>query len=214
MKSDTHVEDLGWKVLRQRQGSLEKLLLQAIRTRHEADGWVHLLDLALGSGRHVLEVVRSLPELNITATLKDADAANLQAGRQLANQLGLTRLDFAVGDAFDEDELGSLEPAPNVVLAAGIYELAADSSRVLHSLRGLAKGMHPGGLLVYTDQPHHPRLEMIGRVAVPRGESPWVMRRRTPEELEALLHQASFSPLTSEVDEEGLFTVGLAQLPG
>ena len=125
----------------------------------------------------------------------------------------MTRLDFAVGDAFDERGLGHLEPAPNVVLAAGIYELAADNSKVLNSLRGLAKGMLPGGLLVYTDQPHHPHLEMIGRVTVQRGESPWVMRRRAPDELAALLGEAGFDALTSESDEQGLFTVGLAQLP-
>jgi SAM-dependent methyltransferase len=212
MEHDIRLEDIGWKVLQQRQVNLEKLTLQAIRRAHEAGGAVELLDLALGSGRHLMEILRSLPELNIRATLRDADQSNLEKGRQLANQLGITRVKFEIGDAFDEGQLKSLDPAPNVVMAAGLFELTPDSNRVRSTLDGLASGMQTGGYLVYTDQPHHPHLEMIGRVAVQREESPWAMRRRPLEEMDGLITDAGFVKAERLVDEHGLFTVGIAQL--
>jgi hypothetical protein len=173
---------------------------------------VQLLDLAMGSGRHLMELLRSLPELAIEAELRDSDPGNLENGRQLANRLGLTRVRFAVGDAFDGHELERLDPTPNVVLAAGLFELTADTNRVASTLGGLAKGMRRRGYLVYTDQPQHPHLEMIGRVAVQRDESPWAMRRRPAEEMDGLVHAAGFESLERSTDEHGLFTVGLARL--
>ena len=85
MDKDIELEDIGWKTLQRRRINLEKLLHRAIRIAHERDGSVTLLDLALGSGRQVLEVLRSLPELSIHAELRDIDDSNLEKGRQLAN---------------------------------------------------------------------------------------------------------------------------------
>jgi hypothetical protein len=211
MEHDIRLEDIGWKVLLQRQINLEKFTRQAIRRANDATGGVHLVDLALGAGRHLMETLRSMPELEIDAELRDADEANLEKGRQLANQMGLTKVRFAVGDAFDEHALRDFDPAPNVVVAAGLFELTPDNNRVLSTLRGLADGMQSGGFVVYTDQPRHPHLEMIGRVAVQREESPWAMRRRPTEEMDGLLADTGFTTIERLVDEHGLFTVGLVQ---
>lgn len=211
MENDIRLEDVGWKVLRQRQVNLEKLLMQAIRAAAAEFGAVRLIDLAVGTGRLVLSTLRSMPEQDITAVLQDTDPTHLDQGRQLANQLGVTRVRFQLGDAFDERELGRMAPPPNVVLAAGLYELTPDDTKVLASLRGAAAGMAPGGWLIYTDQPHHDHLEMIGRVAVPREESPWAMHRRSVEEMDALIETAGLSRLERETDEYGLFCVGLAR---
>ena len=96
-------------------------------------------------------------------------------------------------------------------MAAGLFELTSDNNKVLGTMRGLASGMQSGGCLVYTDQPQHPHLEMIGRVAVRRDESPWAMRRRPVEELDNLITEAGFDLLEREIDDHGLFVVGIAQ---
>ena len=157
-------------------------------------------------------VLRSLPELSIRAELRDVDQANLEKGRQLANQLGVTGLKFANLDAFDHRALQSIDPQTNVALATGIFELTPDNSKILGTLRGLAAGMKAGGLLVYTDQPHHPDLEMIGRVAVNRDESPWTMRRRPGEEMAQLLREGGLEDIEHLTDGHGLFRVGLARI--
>lgn len=208
MEHDIRLEDIGWKVLKERQVNLEKFTRQAIRQTHEADGHVQVLDLAMGSGRHLMELLRSFPELDIRAELRDADPTNLENGRQLANKLGLTRIRFASGDAFAPQDLDKLNP--NVVLAAGLFELTADNHRIAAALDVLAAGMRPQSCLVYTDQPHHPHLEMIGRVAVQREESPWAMRRRSIETMNEILTAAGFKIQDQSTDEHGLFTVGLA----
>ena len=211
MENDIELEDIGWKVLQQRHVHLNKLLHRAIRDAQERDGDVQLLDLALGSGRQVLEVLRSLPEAKIRAELRDVDQTNLDKGRQLANQLGVTNLKFANLDAFDPLALQSINTDTNVALATGIFELTPDNHKVLGTLRGLAARMKSGSLVVYTDQPHHPDLEMIGRVAVHRGESPWAMRRRSSEEIAALIAEAGLEEVEHLTDDHGLFRVGLAR---
>ena len=212
MEHDIGLEDIGWKVLQQRRVHVEKFTRKAILDANERDGSVDLLELALGTGRQLFETLRSLPEFDIRAQLRDADESNLDKARQLANQLGVTRVEFAIGDAFDEGQLDNLDPAPNVVMAAGLFELTPDNNRVRATLHGLAKGMRPGGFLVYTDQPKHPHLEMIGRVAVQRDESPWAMRRRPAEDMDALIEECGFETVERLTDEHGLFSVGLARL--
>ena len=48
--------------------------------------------------------------------------------------------------------------------------------------------MQPGALLIYTNQPWHPQLEMIARsLTSHRGGQAWVMRRRTQGEMDQLV---------------------------
>ena len=70
----------------------------------------------------------------------------------------------------------------------------------------------PGGFLVYTCQPWHPQLELIARALTShRGGEPWVMRRRTQAEIDQLVERAGFRKVAQRINEEGLFTVSLAE---
>ena len=211
MEHDIELRDIGWKALQQRLVHLDKLLRQAIRGAQDRDDTIRMLDLALGSGRQVFEVLRSLPAARLQAEFRDIDTANLDKGRQLANQLGLTGLRFTNQDAFDPEALRSIDPETNVALATGIFELTPDNQKVRGTLEGLAAAIKAGSFLVYTDQPHHPELEMIGRIAVHRDESPWAMRRRPDEEMDQLLREAGFQEIERLSDDYGLFRVGLAR---
>lgn len=72
--------------------------------------------------------------------------------------------------------------------------------------------MQPGGLLVYTNQPWHPQLEMIARALTShRGGEAWVMRRRTQEEMDQLVAAAGFRKIEQRIDQWGIFTVSLAE---
>ena len=68
-----------------------------------------------------------------------------------------------------------------------------------------------GGWLVYTNQPWHPQIEMIARVLHNRDGAPWIMRRRTQAEMDALVRAAGFEKLSMEIDRWGIFTVSLAR---
>ena len=82
------------------------------------------------------------------------------------------------------------------------------------SLRGLARGIEPGGCLIYTNQPWHPQVEMIARVLMNRVGRPWIMRRRTQEEMDDLVREAGFEKIHQEIDLWGIFSVSLARRVG
>ena len=132
-------------------------------------------------------------------------------GRRLIAEQGL-RAEFQQGDAFDRALLAALQPNPTISIVSGLFELFPDNDPVRATLQGLAGAMEPGGCLVYTGQPWHPQIEFIARTLTShRAGAPWVMRRRTQEELDELVRMAGFRKLEQRIDPEGLFTVTLAE---
>ncbi len=125
--------------------------------------------------------------------------------------MGLRNVTFQLGDAFDEASLAAIRPSPTVAVVSGLYELFGDNEMVGRSLRGLAAAVPPGGCLVYTGQPWHPQVELIARVLINRVERPWIMRRRTQEEMDDLVRAAGFQKIAQEIDQWGIFTVSLAR---
>ena len=121
-------------------------------------------------------------------------------------------MSFRQQDAFDGEGLAAIVPAPDLAIVSGLYELFSDNAMIAASLDGIARAMRPGGLLVYTNQPWHPQLEMIARALTShRGGEAWVMRRRTQEEMDQLVAAAGFRKIEQRIDQWGIFTVSLAE---
>ena len=205
-----YLNSIGWRGIRQRRTNLEKLLREAIGRVRAAGHPVRVLDIAAGPGRYILETLRDLAGDDLSALLRDNVEANLEAGRKLAAAAGLDNVTFQRGDAFDENALAAVQPSPNVAVVSGLYELFPENEPVRRSLRGLARAVQPGGYLVYTGQPWHPQVEMIARVLGNREGRPWIMRRRSQEEMDDLVRAAGFEKLAEETDPWGIFTVSLA----
>ena len=204
------LSNVGWRGIRQRRINLEHTLQAAVARVHGTRRAPHVLDIAAGPGRYVLEALRTLPE-PVTAELRDSREENLAAGRRLSTQLGVRGVSFARGDAFDPRSIAATERRPNVAIVSGLYELFPDNARVLTSLRGLADVVEPGGYLIYTNQPWHPQLEFIARTLINREGQPWIMRRRTQAEMDELVSAAGFRKVSTEIDRWGIFTVSLAE---
>ena len=202
----------GWRGIRQRKADLEATIGQAL-DRLESEGRpLRVLDVASGHGRYLLETLARLGNSAVSAELRDFDPRNLEAGQALAAELGLAHVTFRQGDAFDGPSLARAEPRPSLALVSGLYELFDDNRMVADSLSGLAAAVEPGGLLIVTNQPWHPQLEMIARVLPShRGGRPWVMRPRSQAEMNALLRAAGFAPVAMRRDPAGIFTVTLAR---
>jgi alpha-beta hydrolase superfamily lysophospholipase/SAM-dependent methyltransferase len=207
----SYLNSIGWRGIRQRRVHLEKLLRETIERTHAEGRPVRLLDIASGPGRYVLETIHKLSSIPITAVLRDYKPENLEAARKLAGEPGLTNVTIAQGDAFDRTALAAIRPRPTVAIVSGLYELFPDNEPVLRSLHGLADVVEPGGYLLYTNQPWHPQVEFIARVLTNREGKPWVMRRRTQAEMDALVHSAGFEKLAQEIDPWGIFTVSVAR---
>lgn len=203
---------IGWRGIRARRTLLEETLRRLIEETHATGHPVRLLDIASGPGRYLLETIHSLRTIPVSAMLRDYKHENLDAAARLCDELGLTQITLARGDAFDRAQLAAITPRPTIAIVSGLYELFPDNEPVLRSLRGLADAIEPGGHLIYTNQPWHPQIELIARVLSNREGRPWIMRRRTQAEMDELVRSAGFKKISQEIDPSGIFTVSAARL--
>jgi alpha-beta hydrolase superfamily lysophospholipase/SAM-dependent methyltransferase len=209
-----YLDSIGWRGIRQRRIHLVGALRRTIQAVHSSSLRVHILDVASGAGRYVLETMHALRQLPITAVLRDNNEASLEAARRLCAELHLPGVRIEHGDAFDAASFRTPGPRPSIALVSGLYELFSDNDLVLGSLRGLAETLAPGGYLLYTNQPWHPQLAFIAGVLRNREGKPWVMRRRTQAEMDELVARAGFTKLSQEIDRWGLFTGSVARKGG
>ena len=210
-----YLDAVGWRGIRVRGDHLKRMLDQTIRAQHARGLSVHILDVAAGPGRYVLETLNALPpEIAATATLRDYKTANLDAARALAAELGLSdRVTIVAGDAFDRASLAAVEPQPTIGIVSGLFELFPENAPLRVTLSGLFDAIAPGGALLYTCQPWHPQVELIARTLTNREGQPWVMRRRTQEEMDQLARAAGFKKLDQRIDDWGIFSVAIAGRP-
>ncbi len=211
-----YLDSVGWRGIRTRKRHLEELIRDAMARLRAAGMPVHVLDIAAGHGRYVLEALAATPGRPDSILLRDYVPGNVEAGRRLIAEKELA--DFArfeVGDAFDPASLAALQPRPTLAIVSGLYELFADNDLVRWSLGGVAAAVPAGGFLVYTNQPWHPQLEFIARALTShRGGQAWVMRRRTQGEMDELVESHGFAKLAQRIDDDGIFTVSLARRVG
>ncbi|MER9861471.1 bifunctional alpha/beta hydrolase/class I SAM-dependent methyltransferase [Mesorhizobium sp. M0185] len=209
----TFLDAIGWRGIRQRKLHLEELIGSAAASLKAAGRPVHIVDIAAGHGRYVLDAVRKGAAPPASVRLQDFSELNVSLGRKLIAERKLpATVSFHQGDAFDATMLAGLDPAPDLAIVSGLYELFSDNAMIARSLGGLASAMQPGSLLVYTNQPWHPQLEMIARsLTSHRGGQAWVMRRRTQAEMDQLVAAAGFEKLDQRIDQWGIFTVSVAR---
>lgn len=207
-----YLNSIGWRGIRQRKLHAEELIREAIKRLYESGSEIHVMDIAAGHGRYVLEALDSAEVRPDSILLRDYSDINVREGSALIESKGLGSIArFAKGDAFDRGSLAAVTPRPTLAIVSGLYELFPDNELVAGSLAGIADVVPPGGYLVYTGQPWHPQLEMIARALTShRGGQAWVMRRRTQAEMDQLVERAGFRKLAQRIDEWGIFTVSLA----
>ena len=208
-----YLDSPGWRGIRQRKLHVEELLRDGMARLRGRAMPVRIMDIAAGHGRYVLEALEDGAQPPDAILLRDYSGLNVAAGTRLIAEKGLDGIArFEEGDAFDRDGLAAVEPRPTLGIVSGLYELFPDNAMVRRSLDGLAAALPAGGLLIYTNQPWHPQLELIARALTShRGGQAWVMRRRTQAEMDGLVAAAGFRKLDQRIDEDGIFTVSLAE---
>jgi alpha-beta hydrolase superfamily lysophospholipase len=209
----TFLEAIGWRGIRRRKVHLEEMISLALAQMKRAKRSTHILDIAAGHGRYVLDAVEKSRIKPDSIRLQDYSPVNVKAGNTMIAARNLGGIaSFHEADAFDGEKLAKTSPKPDIAIVSGLYELFPDNAQISASLGGLAKAMKPGALLLYTCQPWHPQLEMIARALTShRGGAAWVMRRRTQAEMDQLVEAAGFRKTEQRIDEWGIFTVSMAE---
>ncbi|EJM99399.1 bifunctional alpha/beta hydrolase/class I SAM-dependent methyltransferase [Phyllobacterium sp. YR531] len=207
------LQAIGWRGIRQRKVHLEEFIAFALAKLQDAGRTTNMLDIAAGHGRYVLDAIAKSDVKPASVRLQDYSPINVDAGRKsIAERKLEATVSFHQADAFDGEKLAAIQPAPDLAIVSGLYELFPDNGLIERSLSGLAKSMQTGSLLIYTNQPWHPQLEMIARALTShRGGEAWVMRRRTQAEMDQLVAAAGFRKIDQLVDEWGIFTVSIAE---
>jgi hypothetical protein len=208
-----YLRSIGWRGIRQRKTHLEELIGQGASRLARRGIPLRILDIAAGHGRYVVDAIESTGLQPDSVVLRDYEDSNVAAGRALIESRKLSAIArFENGDAFDRQSLAAMNPQATLGIVSGLYELFPDNGPVSESLAGMAAAIRPGGYLVYTNQPWHPQLEMIARALTShRDGRPWIMRRRTQQEMDQLVESAGFKKLDQRVDEWGIFTVSIAE---
>ncbi|MEI6148597.1 MAG: bifunctional alpha/beta hydrolase/class I SAM-dependent methyltransferase [bacterium] len=205
-----YLNAVGWRGIRIRKDNLQYWIRHAAK-RLEAEGRpVRIMDIASGPGRYLLELKRELGD-SVAVLLRDREQANLDKAGALAAEWKLANVQCVVADAFDPKSYERFTFRPNIVVVSGLYELFGDNDKVRASLKGIAASMETGGYLIFTGQPWHPQIELIARTLFGSDGEPWVMRRRTQCELNALVAATGFTRMDSRIDPFGIFTVSLAR---
>jgi len=208
----SYLDSIGWRGIRQRKLNVEELIRDAIGRLRAAGKPAHVMDIAAGHGRYVLEALESGGPRPDSILLRDYSDINVRDGAALIADKGLAAIArFVKADAFDRESLAAVSPKPTLAIVSGLYELFPDNALVRRSLAGVADAVPAGGFLVYTGQPWHPQLELIARALTShKGGAAWVMRRRTQAEMDQLVAAAGFRKLAQRIDEWGIFSAALA----
>ncbi len=206
-----YLDTTGWKGIRERGINIKSCIKEAIGNVKDSGKPVRIMDVAAGPGRYVLDVLKEVSDSKITALLRDRDTKNLEAGRKIAESIGLDNVKFEQGDAFNTQSILGVTPKPSIAIVSGLYELFPDNQMILASLTGIAGVIEDIGYLIYTCQPWHPQVEMIARTLINRDGDPWIMRRRTQAEMDELIRSVGFEKINMKIDSYGIFTVSLAR---
>ena len=207
-----YLNAIGWRGIRQRKVNIGKAIQLAFSKLRAAQQPIHVLDIAAGHGRYVLDALTETSRPD-SVRLRDYSPINVAAGRQLIAERQLEDIvSFHEVNAYERANYQQLDPRPTLGIVSGLHELFPDNDLILQSLYGLGDAIETGGYLIYTGQPWHPQLEMIARALTSHKEgSPnWVMRRRSQQEMDQLVEQAGFQKIHQWIDEDGIFTVSLA----
>jgi alpha-beta hydrolase superfamily lysophospholipase len=208
-----YLDSIGWRGIRIRKQNLELLLGKYITKLHSEGKLVHIMDIASGHGRYILDVIAPHLEKINSVLLRDYSDINVVAGQKIIDSRNLSDMaTFKNADAFDEKCLANVDPKPTIGVVSGLYELFSDNNLLKASLSGFSQAISPGGYLVYTNQPWHPQVELIARTLNNhQGQARWVMRRRTQAEMDQLVENAGFEKIEQLQDEWGIFTVSVAR---
>jgi SAM-dependent methyltransferase len=198
---------VGWRGIRLRKMHLKQVLRGAIEERRARGKATHIVDLAAGGGRYLLEVLSEVGPSGITALLRDLRREGLDEGRRRAEALDLRNVRFELGNAFDPAELAALSPQPDIVVTSGLYEIIPDDALIRPHFGRVRRILAPDGTFVFTAQPYHPQLEMIARVLPGLDGGPWVMRLRPLELLERWAREGGFTRWDALGDPWGIFFV-------
>lgn len=204
------LNSVGWRGIRTRKKHLKDTLTQLSDSLHQEGIKPIILDVASGAARYLFELQKQA-SYPIDLHLNDIDQNSISHAKTLAREFEAQQTTFMNHDIFSLKNADSLNSKPNIIVISGLFELYENNTQVHRVIAHLHSLLQQDGYLIYTGQPWHPQIEMIGRLLNNRQGDRWIMRRRIQAEMDQLVTSVGFNKLNTASDELGIFTVSCAR---
>ena len=206
----TYLNSIGWRGIRTRKKHLKQTLSNIIDVVKNSGKEPIIFDVASGGARYLFEI-QTEKDYPIQLYLNDIDPASVSLAKEIAKQSNVINASFSNQDIFNTDLSWDFKKPPNIIVISGVFELYENNQHINYTLNHLFDVLEDGGYLIYTGQPWHPQIEMIGRLLNNRQGKRWIMRRRTQKEMDQLVEASGFKKVSSLADDLGIFTVSFAK---
>lgn len=214
------LNSIGWRKIRTRKKHLKTTLKQLSDKSHQEGVAPVIMDLASGAGRYLFEL-QAQASYPIKLHLNDIDEHSITQARKVEKELSyqsssnheLDKATVSQYDIFNLPKVTDIGVKPNIIVISGVLELYENNAQVHRAISYCYNLLQAGGYLIYTGQPWHPQMELIGRLLNNRQGNRWIMRRRTQSEIDQLVAVTGFEKINTASDDLGIFTVSCARKP-
>lgn len=205
-----YLNQIGWRGVRERKKNLLSLIEEKINSLDEKN--VKILDVAGGTGNYLFDIKEKYPKIKIL--INEFKKSNIEVGEEVIKKNNWENISFIDYDCFDKETYKKINYTPNIVIISGVFELFENNKMLENTISGIAEILNKNGAVIYTGQPWHPQLKQIALVLNSHkgnGKS-WLMRRRSEKELDSLFENYNLKKEKMLIDNDGIFTVSLAEL--
>lgn len=205
-----YLNQIGWRGVRERKKNLLSLIEEKITSLGEKN--VKILDVAGGTGNYLFDIKEKYPKIKIL--INEFKKSNIEVGEKVIKKNNWENISFINYDCFDKETYKKINYTPNIVIISGVFELFENNKMLENTISGIAEILDKNGAVIYTGQPWHPQLKQIALVLNSHkgnGKS-WLMRRRSEKELDSLFENYNLKKEKMLIDNDGIFTVSLAEL--
>ena len=205
-----YLNQIGWRGVRERKKNLLSLIEEKITSLGEKN--VKILDVAGGTGNYLFDIKEKYP--NVQILINEFKKSNIEVGEEVIKKNNWENISFIDYDCFDKETYKKINYTPNIVIISGVFELFENNKMLENTISGIAEILDKNGVVIYTGQPWHPQLKQIALVLNSHkgnGKS-WLMRKRSEKELDSLFENYNLKKEKMLIDNDGIFTVSLAEL--
>ena len=205
-----YLNQIGWAGVRERKKNLLTLIEEKINNLDEEN--VKILDVAGGTGNYLFDIKGKYPKVEIL--INEFKKSNIEVGEEVIKKNNWKNISFVNYDCFDRETYKKIDYTPNIVIISGVFELFEDNNMLENTISGVAEILEKNGAVIYTGQPWHPQLKQIALVLNSHkgNDKSWLMRRRSEKELDSLFENYNLKKEKMLIDNDGIFTVSLAEL--
>ncbi|NQZ02078.1 MAG: alpha/beta fold hydrolase [Bdellovibrionales bacterium] len=207
-----YLNSLGWREVRKRKTQLSEDIKAALKNLQDQGKTPVILDIACGGAQYLAEALKDLDK-PAEVHLNDQDADCTRLAKQTLFRLNKRDISIHTHnfDILNPKQSDKISFEPNLIIISGVLELYPDNLQVQICLKKLFEKSAEGAHILYTGQPWHPQLEMIGKVLNNKDGRRWIMRRRIQAEMDELIEASGFVKVSTTPNDSGIFSVSSAR---